>query len=480
MKKIALIALLTSGFLLNGQTVSNDFESGNRSIDQGNCWGFGGFSVKTNQKINGSYSARSGSINNTNGSFWLHSPWIKLTAGNITFDTRLTSDDGSRNYYVEISFIPYDANASFGQGTALSTKYTHTYTLPHSTPETVSYPVPASIADDGNPYKVRLSFYNQSGNRNRRAVVDDWSIPGTYSADPSNNCLPLVSVADADSDGVPDDEDEYPNDPDKAYNSYFPASGTYGTIAFEDLWPSKGDYDFNDLVVDYNANYVLNASNEVVEMNTTVYVRAVGAGVINAFGIQYPSLSPSDISSVTGYVHTDGYINLSANGTEVGQTNAVIIPFDNVESVINRVGGAFYNTVAGEGVGQSDSIKMKITFSSPQSLADASDIDPFMIKGRDRTMEVHLPDKAPTDLANVNILGTGDDDSNPGSNRYYKTVENYPWAILVPRQFVYPAEKNDIVTAHTKFAAWAQSSGGSFTNWYEDESGYRDPSKLFQ
>jgi hypothetical protein len=43
----------------------------------------------------------------------------------------------------------------------------------------------------------------------------------------------------------------------------------YGTLAYEDLWPSKGDYDFNDLVVDYDFNIVKN--NQEVAQNC--YVR---------------------------------------------------------------------------------------------------------------------------------------------------------------------------------------------------------------
>ncbi len=55
---------------------------------------------------------------------------------------------------------------------------------------------------------------------------------------------------DADGDGVPNDEDDYPNDGDRAFDNYYPANGP-GTLAYEDLWPGKGDYDFNDLVLDY-------------------------------------------------------------------------------------------------------------------------------------------------------------------------------------------------------------------------------------
>ncbi len=35
-----------------------------------------------------------------------------------------------------------------------------------------------------------------------------------------------------------------------------PSEQFTGTLAYEDLWPGKGDYDFNDLVVDYDFDIV--------------------------------------------------------------------------------------------------------------------------------------------------------------------------------------------------------------------------------
>jgi hypothetical protein len=192
--------------------VTQDFESGDRNIDIANCWGFGGFSIKDNDKINGSFSARSGSINTTNGAFWLKSPWIELESGNVSFDIKLNNNDNSQDYYVEISFVPFDANDTYFEGTPFSTVYTHTLTSPFSTPETVSYAVPNAIANDGNPYRVRLSVYSQSANMNRRAVIDDWSIPGVDVSDPNNGCIPLTddgngNNTDSDGDGISDATD---------------------------------------------------------------------------------------------------------------------------------------------------------------------------------------------------------------------------------------------------------------------------------
>src|SRR5690606_19731634 len=57
-----------------------------------------------------------------------------------------------------------------------------------------------------------------------------------------------VTVVDSDSDGIPDELDQFPNDATRATTVRFPASG-HETVAFEDLFPKQGDADFNDFVV---------------------------------------------------------------------------------------------------------------------------------------------------------------------------------------------------------------------------------------
>jgi len=92
---------------------------------------------------------------------------------------------------------------------------------------------------------------------------------------------------------------------------------------------------------------------------------------------------------------------------------------------------------------------------------------------------VHLADMSPTDLADESLLGTGNDDSNSSSDRYYKTKLNLPWAINIPQTFDYPMEKASIIDAHLKFGAWAESSGNVYTDWYLDNSGYRNSNNIY-
>jgi hypothetical protein len=79
----------------------------------------------------------------------------------------------------------------------------------------------------------------------------------------NDSIVTLPPSADLDGDGVNDVDDEYPNDPLRAFNSYYPALNQYASVAFEDLWPYYGDYDLNDVVVDFKYRLVSNAQNAV-------------------------------------------------------------------------------------------------------------------------------------------------------------------------------------------------------------------------
>lgn len=481
MKNISLLsALLLLAFSSSAQTVSNDYESGNRSVDIANCWAFGGFSVSTSGALVGSSSARSGSLNNNPASFWLQSPWLLLASGDITLTTALNSNDGSNGYQMIVSFIPYDANASFGQGTPFATTYTYNYSSPHSSAQSTNFAIPAAIANSSTPYKVMLNFVSLAGNRNRRALVDNWSIPGTYYADPAANCLPQQNITDSDGDGVDDNNDEYPNDPERAYRFYLNGPGNFTSMAFEDLYPARGDYDFNDFVLDMSLAAVVNADNELKDVEGRMVVRALGGDLIRGFGVHMPLLSPAEVASVTGQVLSTGDLNIAANGTENGQSNAVIIFCDDVNAIVNRAGGAFHNSISSNPRGSSDTIDFSMTLVNAVALERVFGQESGIFVFKQRSQEIHFANKQPTDLMDQSIFGTGDDDSDPAANRYFVTENNLPWALEVPMRFAYPEEKEDIIGAYLNFANWAQSNGSASQDWYLDLPGYRDNSKLFQ
>ncbi|HEX7366728.1 MAG TPA: LruC domain-containing protein [Pelobium sp.] len=266
----------------------------------------------------------------------------------------------------------------------------------------------------------------------------------------------LDTPQDTDGDGVYDQLDEYPNDSQKAYNNYFPCKDGWGTLAFEDKWPLKGDYDMNDLGINYRYKYVSNAENKVVEMTADYKVTTALAYFHNGFGVEFPFAS-SVVASTAGQLKSKSYIKTNANGTEAGQQKAVIIPFDDQKALYTENGSS-------TGV-----VSVEIIFTSPQAtdILSNAPYNPFLISDGRRTHEIHLPGKTPTSLADGALFGYEDDRSKKEIGKYYIGTNNWPWALQFTEEFNYPAEGKPVNEAYPKFSAWAASGGTQFTDWYK-------------
>lgn len=222
----------------------------------------------------------------------------------------------------------------------------------------------------------------------------------------------LIPEEDDDGDGIINFYDEYPEDADKAYDTYTPSIYGIGSLAFEDLWPAKGDYDFNDLVVNYQFITVSNSNDEVVEIKCNFTVKNIGASFQSGFGLELP-FSKDLIESVSGFNHTSGNINIDGKGLEDGQDNPVIIVFDN----------AFDND------GQQLTVIISLVNPTGPEIIGVPPFNPFIFRTDNRGQEIHLPDHTPTNLVDETLFGTVQDDSNITESRYYKTTSNLPWAI---------------------------------------------------
>ncbi len=288
---------------------------------------------------------------------------------------------------------------------------------------------------------------------------------------------------DSDGDGVEDDQDDYPDDPARAFNNYYPASN-FGSLSFEDLWPGQGDYDFNDLVLDYRFTTVTNVSNKVVDVIGTIVIRAIGAGQSNGFGFQLPNnnVDQADIT-VSGTVLKSDYIQLADNGLEEGQAKPTIIVFDDANEIMPAEEGFGVNVEPDKIYVDPDTIVISMAFAVNKYTATDIDLihfNPFMIVSKIRGKEIHLPDYSPTSLVDPAYFGSMDDDSDPALDRYYKTVNNLPWAINITESFDYLIEKNEITTGYLKFYDWAASSGTLYPDWYKDNAGYRNNAVIYQ
>ena len=266
-------------------------------------------------------------------------------------------------------------------------------------------------------------------------------------------------------------------------DNFYPALGP-GTLAFEDLWPGKGDYDFNDLVIDYQFEITTNTANMVDEVTATFVVKAFGASFENGFGFQLASgINPEDVA-VTGTGLTENIITLNPGGTEAGQSRPTIVVFDNAFAHMPHPGtGIGVNTTPGAPYVAPVTFTVRMVF-KPNTYSyntlDISNFNPFLIVNKVRSHEVHLPGYAPTDLFDTSLFGQYEDKSDPATGKYFVTVLNHPWAINIYERFDYPIEKQDILGVHLKFAEWAMSGGVQFPDWYKNLNGYRNESLIYQ
>ena len=292
------------------------------------------------------------------------------------------------------------------------------------------------------------------------------------------NVPSIDAPGDNDKDGISNTFDEYPNDPLRAFTNYYPGQNQYNSLLVEDLWPSLGDFDFNDLVVDCQYKNVINAQSKIIEMFIKVKVRAIGASFKNGFGIELP-VDPSVVSSVT-LTDQDGVVKNI--GVESGQAKAVVIAFDDAWTLLPSTGGGTgVNVIPGNVWREPKDIELHVVFATPQTAAamGTAPYNPFVFVNGDRTKEIHLADFKPTSKASSTFFGQSDDSSNPATSRYYRSKNNLVWIIEVPSTFNYNIETKEILKSYLKFGSWAESGGTLYKDWYLDNTGYRDNSLIY-
>ncbi len=292
------------------------------------------------------------------------------------------------------------------------------------------------------------------------------------------------SDSDPDNDGVLSWEDSDPDDRDRAFEDYYPGKGKPGTFVFEDTWPNQSDYDFNDIVIDYQYRRVCNSLNQVVEFDLICQVRAVGTTNRNGFGFQL-NIPGELVSRIeTDFGQPGEGFTLNANGTESGQNLATFIVFGEAVKAFPKIqeGSPTVNTTLGYYFVVPTEYIYKVILTQPTSLETLGNdrVNPFIFRTAERGHEIHLPGFPPTSLATGSRFGTGDDVSSEASGKWFVTRNGVPWGINVPVFFDYPTEGSDLAAGHKVFIDWASSGGAKNIDWYLDKDGYRNWDKIYR
>ena len=248
----------------------------------------------------------------------------------------------------------------------------------------------------------------------------------------------------------------------------WPSCNRKASFVFEDMWPIAGDYDMNDVVVETNFKIkytIAGFRTNVNELKIYYTLKHSGASYHNGFGIQLP-VDPEEVESVTGTIDNDNVeLRYEANGLESDQLKATIIAFEDTRDLVTQ----FEHN-------PSEPQEICVKFKDGVRLFELAckfPFNPFIFNSAPRTgldkevpvrsLEVHLPRKQPTDLANPLLFAFGHENGDP---KYLSNPGSYPWALLIPMSFEYPMAGINIKDAYPRFEMWVSNGGRRSRTWY--------------
>ncbi|MDP2490654.1 LruC domain-containing protein [Vibrio splendidus] len=272
----------------------------------------------------------------------------------------------------------------------------------------------------------------------------------------------------------------------------------YYTAAFEDNWPEVGDFDLNDVVVFYRTT-ILSKDDVVLRMDITGTIMAYGASYGNGLGWKLNGFDESDIDLQTARVQRNGVTRadispFTGEDKEVASPGGdlVVVASLNLKNDLPINAECMFHRTNPSCSPSLESEQMTFSISLPfasgseptvSSLMPLSGFDPFIFgpgegqyhgdsftssPGKD--LEIHTADFPPTTRGTLvsDFYGIAQDDSDPSSNKYYRTTQNMPWGILISSPWNHPAEYIDISEAYPDFAEWATSGGSAKPTWYQN------------
>lgn len=265
----------------------------------------------------------------------------------------------------------------------------------------------------------------------------------------------------------------------------YPAN--WGTVMFEDLFPSLGDYDFNDFVASYliAIEYVWKDGKYDTQHTKNIRVqlrlRAIGGSQSFTPYVRVMGLNKSMVSLYEKPYNDPNYpgvnpkiMNNTTDGVKVSLANSantedLIVEFKNLNSSnpFKVPGASFYNTSPGNLMrfNQLTEVDVYLALNEEVAVKDLLDdkIDIFLTT-EDKRKEIHLRGFFPV-FSEYDFSAEGVHQTIP-----YASKANLVWGVKVPKgqAFLHAAEKINFCDAYGNFAEWATSGGNSSKDWYND------------
>lgn len=254
-----------------------------------------------------------------------------------------------------------------------------------------------------------------------------------------------------------------------------------GMYLFEDLWPSAGDYDMNDVIVEYFYGRNLDKWNDTygeefsfrVYQNYATKKNGIGFKVLGGERDEVNGSGSATGRKIQGYQKPHS-VKLLIDGTE--QNGG--LEYDEEEGVyyvtddVKKHLGSLY-TVKFEHIYSGAPAKYERNYKGY-----TTKVSPFIFR-RDqpdgKQWEVHCRGIAPTSKMNMALFGTEDDASDPSKGVYYVREGIYPFALYlsgaaytdIERLLDRSLEGHAIDKMFPLYKEWVNSNGVNNANWYK-------------
>ncbi|MBB2487053.1 LruC domain-containing protein [Mitsuaria sp. WAJ17] len=223
--------------------------------------------------------------------------------------------------------------------------------------------------------------------------------------------------------------------------SYFPSATGWYHVAYEDNYPDRGDYDFNDAVVAYRYKLGLNASGQVLRVEAESYLLADGASYVYDWQFRLPL---PGTGSVTCTVRRAGDAQgLSCSGGLAGNWLQAT-PYVNVDkagSWFSAPGAdAYVNVLCGSSQASRNGPHMRLTATLDQPQAQSSvgtPVPALLVPSKGTAITSELRDS-----------------------------RGYPYALLVPTGWAHACEGVDLGVAYPQLVTFLSSGGSQGQTWY--------------
>ena len=217
-----------------------------------------------------------------------------------------------------------------------------------------------------------------------------------------------------------------------------PGASSYNIVAYEDLYPNRGDYDFNDAVVAYRYQLGVNSSGQVEQIQGEAYLVARGSNYTHNWTLEIPvppgtSLASTSNCSTVDSARTTAPCAITLMGGALSWQ-----AFSGTRILLPPGSQAQRNTMPGESPIQGPKSTFLISFTTPVALANIGVDDPWL-----------------------HVIDTGKD-----IHTNARDANGFPFAMNIPSDWQVPNEGVDLGLAYPSFSTFVTSSGGQSADWY--------------